>query len=135
MYTRSSPEGILARELADEVADLRGSCGSPGAPAPSRFPRPVEAETALVPADQSVRVEDDERGKAPGPDPVQPNPEETLVSSGPESSVVPRRGHRKLLTQGHDLQMQEGAAAQQASTGKEQAGEEGFYLVDAIAPK
>ena len=117
---------------------MRISGGVAGLPVLRRrrdFPGPVEAETALVPADQSVPVEDDERGKAPGPDPVHPNPEETLVTAGPESSVVPRRGHRKLLTQGHDLQMQEGAAAQQASTGKEQAGEEGFYLVDAIAPK
>ncbi len=78
MYTRSAPERILARELADKVSDIRGSGGSPCAWTSSRFPGPVEAEAPLVPANQGVGLQDGESGEAAGPDPVQPNPEEAL---------------------------------------------------------
>jgi hypothetical protein len=73
VYMRSAPERILARELADKDADLRGSCGSACAPTASRFPRPVEAEAPPVPADQRVRLKDGKSGEAPRSDTVQPN--------------------------------------------------------------
>ena len=104
MDTGSAPERIVARQLADQVADLRGSCGSPGAWTSPGFPGPVEAQAPLVPADQGVGLEDGERGEAAGPDPVQPNPEEALVTAGSEPFVVPRGAHRKSLTEGQDLQ-------------------------------
>ncbi len=133
VYTRSTPERILARELADKVADLRGSCGSPRAWTSSGFPGPVEAEAPLMPANQGVRLKDGESGEAAGPNPVQPNPEEALVTAGSESFVVPRDDRRKLLTKGQDLEMEEAATTEQASQGKEQRGEECLHRDDATA--
>ncbi len=78
VYTRRSPERILAGELANETADFQGSCRSPSAPTTSRFPGPVQAKAAPAPAQQGGRPEDDGRRKAPGPGPEQPNPEQTL---------------------------------------------------------
>ena len=86
-----------------------------------------------MPAEQGVRLEDGNSGEAPGPDPVQPNPEEALVKAGSEPFVVPRGDHRQLLTKGQDLQMEEGAATEQASQGKEQRGEERLHRDDATA--
>jgi len=130
VYMRGAPERILARELANETADLWGSCGSACAPTVSRFPGPVEAEAALVPAKQGVLLEDGKSGEAAWPDPVQPNPEEALVTAGSEPFVVPRGDRRKLLTKGQDLQMEKGAATEQASQGEEQRGEERLHGED-----
>ena len=93
VYMSSAPERILARELADKAADLRGSRGPACAPTASRFPRPVSAEALLVPAEQRVRLEDSNRGETAGPEPVQPNPEEALVTAGSEPFVVPGGDH------------------------------------------
>jgi len=79
VHTRRAPQRILARELTDELADLPGNSGSSGNPAAASFPRPVETEPALVPADQGVRAEYDERRSTLGPDPIQPHPQDTLV--------------------------------------------------------
>ena len=84
-----------------------------------------------MPADQGVRLEDSKSGEAAGPDPVQPNPEEALEKAGSEPFVVPRGGHRQLLTKRQDLQMEEGAATEHASQGKEQRGEECLHRDDA----
>ncbi len=48
-----------------------------------------------------------------------------------EPSMAPRGNHRKLLTKGQDLQMEEGAATEQASRGREQRSEERLHLEDA----
>ena len=126
VYMSSAPERILARELADKAADLRGSRGPACAPTASRFPRPVSAEALLVPAEQRVRLEHSNRGETAGPEPVQPNPEEALVTAGSEPFVVPGGDHCQLLTKRQDLQMEEAATTEQASQGKEQRGRSVF---------
>ena len=76
-----------------------------------------------MPANQGARLKDGESGEAAGPDPVQPNLEEALATAGSEPFVVPRGDHRKLLTKGQDLQMEEGAVTEQTRQGKKQRGE------------
>ena len=51
--------------------------------------------------------------------------------AGSEPFVVPRGDHRQLLTKRQDLQMEEGAATEHASQGKEQRGEERLHRDDA----
>ena len=72
-----------------------------------------------MPADQGIRLEDGNSGEARGPESVQPNPEEALMTAGSEPFVVPRGNHRQLLTKGQDLQMEETATAEQANQDKE----------------
>ena len=79
-----------------------------------------------MPADQGFRREDGESGEAAWPD-----PEEALVTTGSQPFVVPRSDHRKLLTKGQDLQMEEGAATEQTSQGIDQRSEERCHRVDA----
>ncbi len=132
VYTKSVPARILARERWRTRCGFPGErCGSPCAWTTSGFPGPVEAEAPLVPANQGVRLKDGESGEAAGPDPVQPNPEEAHVTAGSEPFVVPRGDHRKLLTKGLDLQMEEGAATAQTHQGKKQRGEGRLHLEDA----
>jgi hypothetical protein len=133
MHTRRAPQRILARELTDQIADLPGNPRSCGNPAAARFPRPVETEPALVPADQGVRAEYDERGSAFGPDPIQPHPEETLATARPEPSAISCGDHRTLLTKGQDFQVQEASTPDKTGHRREHRGEERLHPKDATA--
>ena len=90
MYAGCTPKRVLPGELADEVADLRGNSRSPGAPAASRFPRPVQTQAPLVPMDQRIGLNDGEDCETAGPDPVQPHPEHTLVRARADRLAFPR---------------------------------------------
>jgi hypothetical protein len=133
VHTGRAPQRVLARELADELADLPGSWGSCGNPVAARFPRPIETEPPLVPADQGVRAEDDERGSALGPDTIQPHPEETLATARPEPSAISCGDHRTLLTKAQDFQVQEASAPDKSGHRREHREEERLHPKDATA--
>ncbi len=104
VHARCAPQGIFLREPANEGADLRGDPGPPTTASP-RLPAPVQPKAFAVPAHQGVRLEEDERLEAAGPEAVEPDPEEALGATETEPFAVSGSDHCQLLTQSEELQV------------------------------
>jgi hypothetical protein len=63
--------------LQDKVPDL-GVDRRPSRPPASAFPAPVEAEAASMPAEDGLRLDEDESIPPPGPEPREAGPQEPI---------------------------------------------------------
>ncbi len=80
--------GIVASHSANEGTDLRVELGA-ATPSP-RFPAPVETEAFAMPAQDGLRLDDEEVRPPVSPEPGKPEPED------PVSPTEPRALHRAL---------------------------------------
>ena len=117
-----APEGILSREPVNKAATTAGS------------PSPIPPESLPVPAHQGVRLDEGEGINTAGPNAVEPDPEKALVMPDARSSAVLRSERCQLLTRREDLEVEQGAASEQAGEGSEQGEQYGLHRPNAIAP-
>ncbi len=77
MNSRRTLGGIGPAHLKDELSDFVGD-RRPAWPVRSALPTPVEAETLPVPAQDGLRLDEDESVTPSGPDPGEVGPQESI---------------------------------------------------------
>lgn len=103
---------IGVRHAANQLADLGGDLGPAGA---MTLPCPPGPETAPVPGNHGLRLDDQERRAPSRPHAYQAAPEEAVWRSKPRSSRVRARQHLQLMPQRQDLELEGGACPDGAS--------------------
>ncbi len=105
---RRAPQRVLLADARDQLADVRRDRRPPGA-AGARFPSPVPAKTFPVPADDGLRLHDDEGVQATRPQTIEPDPECPIERCewGSRLSLSPQDRH--LMAKGQDLELKLGA--------------------------
>ncbi len=105
---RRAPQRVLLAHARDQLADVRRNRRPAGA-AGARFPSPVPAKTFPVPADDCLRLHDDEGVQATGPQTIEPDPE-FLVERCERGSRLPLSPQdRHLMAEGKDLELKLGS--------------------------
>ena len=130
VHARRAPQGIFPGQAAYQSAHLRRHPWS-AAPGSSRLPCPIEPKSLPLPTHQSIRLEDGEGLQTAGPDTIELNPEETLSQTRTEPLVVSVGDHGQLLAESDVLEMEQGAASEQAVQGSEQGEEDSLHPSDA----
>jgi hypothetical protein len=79
MDSRRAPRRILRHHPEDEFAHFLASRSSAHADSGPRSPIPVQLEPGSMPANDRIRLHQDQRLSPPGPEATQHNPEEWVV--------------------------------------------------------
>src|SRR5215469_6940603 len=75
--TRRTPERILAAHSANQLPNLFGHRRTPGL-APPNFPGPEQPKSLAMPANNSFRLDDEQRGLPIAPSFAQPSPQQSI---------------------------------------------------------
>jgi hypothetical protein len=114
---RRTPVRILLCQAPDQCADFLGD-PRPAAAQPGSH-TPIEAKTGAMPANDGVRVHNDERFRPSGPELSQQYPEQPIWRTQPRSGPFPFE-HRNLLAKRKQFEGDVRAAAEEdAGGGKE----------------
>ncbi len=96
--TRRSPERVLPAHPAYQVSNL--SAGPwPSPPSRSGFPSPEQPKASSVPANDSLRLDDDDGIQATGPQPIQQNPEEAVGAGQSGARCLPPFEYDQLMAE------------------------------------
>ncbi len=112
---RRTPGGIGPMHFKDELSDFVGD-RRPARRYRSALPTPVEAETLPVPAEDGLRLDQDESLAPSGPELGEPDPQQSI--GGPKLGSPPRAlalEDEELMAQGEHLGLECGPAAEQRS--------------------
>ncbi len=110
--SRRAPGGIGPVHLKDELSDFVGD-RRPAGPVRSALPTPIEAETLPVPAEDGIRLDEDESATPSGPDPGELGPQESI--GGPKRDTPSRAlalENEELMAQGEYLGLERSPAAE-----------------------
>src|SRR5688572_14817347 len=100
MNLRGSPSRVLFGQTSDQTPDFLRDRRPPATR--SRPPTPVQTKTRAVPADDGVRLHDNEEVGPPRPEPAQRSPEQPV--KGVQRWTRPLAfQHGELLAQGEHL--------------------------------
>jgi hypothetical protein len=84
------------------------------------LPGPPEPETLLVPGDDGLRLDEDQRRSPSGPDTRQHDPEPPVCLREPDSVRSGALQYVKLVPQGQDFKMKRRARKRQRSEGQQE---------------
>src|SRR5689334_14398802 len=90
----SAPTGILVRQAADQMSQLRRDVGSPTTP--TRAPAPIPTKPRSLPGHNSIWLHDDEHVLPTRPESPQRDPEQPIVHLHRRSRPLPLK-HTQLL--------------------------------------
>ena len=110
--SRRTPGGIGPVHLKDELSDFVGD-RRPAGPVRSALPTPIEAETLPVPAEDGLRLNEDESATPSGPDLREVGPQESI--GGPKRDAPSRAlalENEELMAQGEYLGLERSPAAE-----------------------
>ena len=107
--SRRTPANVVSRHRSDKFS-YPGIDGWASAPVAKRLPGPIQPKALAVPAHQGIRFENLECLQTARPQPVEPNPEQTLTPVESESFTRRLVYHGQLLAKREDFEVQEGAA-------------------------
>jgi hypothetical protein len=103
--TRRAPGGILCNHAEDEVVQLLADASSSHTGPMPREPRPIQLELHLMPANDSLRLDEDQCPPPSRPEPPQYHPEQ-FVGSGKSRPRMSLFQNAELLPQSHIFQQQ-----------------------------
>ncbi len=106
---RRAPQRVPLAHAHDQLADVRRDRWPPWGAAGVRSPSPVTAKTFSMPADDGLRLHDDEGVQATGPQTIEPDPECPVerCERGSRLSLSPQDRH--LMAEGQDLELKLGS--------------------------
>jgi hypothetical protein len=116
-----TPACILFRHPADEPSDLVGDLRPAAARAGS--PTPVQAETGAMPADNGLRLHDDQDALPTRPKTTQSTPEEAVEGVQRRAGPLAFQ-HSNLLSKGKDFESRVAAPAEENAYGGEDGEDE-----------
>src|SRR3954451_2417445 len=102
---RGAPhQRILQRHSSNQRARIPREWRSPDAVA--TFPRPEQAKSSAMPADDRLWLHEDEGGSPAAPSPEKPRPEPSVGVRYPDSSRSGPFEHLQLVAKRKDLEVQ-----------------------------
>jgi hypothetical protein len=105
MYARSAPGHIFSHHTEDEIAQFLAHASSPSRRSMPGKPFPVEPETSTMPANDCLRLDNDQHILPIWPEVPYCHPKESVRCSKPRSRVTTLQD-TKLLPEGNDFQEQ-----------------------------
>ncbi len=103
--TRRSPERVLPAHPAYQVSNLLGGPW-PSPPSRSGFPSPEQPKASSVPANDSLRLDDDDGIQATGPQPIDPHPEEAVGIGQSEARGLPSFEYDQLMAEREHFELE-----------------------------
>jgi hypothetical protein len=118
MHPRRAPARVRLGHLANQGPDVGGHRRSPEAT--PTLPGPPQLETASVPRDDGLRLDNDERRPPSGPEAREQDPEPSVRLREPRPPRAAALQHRQLVSQCQDFELKRGARPCQRSQSQEE---------------
>ena len=109
----SSPGAVLRDHAENDLPQFRADTLSSRSGPVSRNPRPIQPETLAVPADNGLRLDEDQRLLPANPQPPQHHPEQLVASNKPGLRMLPFE-NAELLSKSQVFEEQVAARAKQS---------------------
>ena len=128
---RCAPCGVFRYHAKDQLAQFLADAFSARANPTPREPRPIQLEPCTVPANDCLRLDEDQRALPFRPEPPQDHPEQ-LVGSRDLRSRTPLLQNDKLLAKSQVLKQQVAARAKDADKEDRQRSQQAQHEVSII---